>query len=36
MTPLPIWYPPFEDGHVDPAEFEVHALTQRPMAMYHS
>jgi anaerobic selenocysteine-containing dehydrogenase len=36
MDPLPIWYPPFEDGHVDPEEFPVHALTQRPMAMYHS
>ena len=36
MDPLPIWYPPFEDGHVDPEEYPVHALTQRPMAMYHS
>jgi anaerobic selenocysteine-containing dehydrogenase len=36
LDPLPIWYPPFEDGHVDPVEFPVHALTQRPMAMYHS
>ncbi|MEM9129402.1 MAG: molybdopterin oxidoreductase family protein, partial [Pseudomonadota bacterium] len=36
LDPLPIWYPPFEDNHVDPEEFPVHALTQRPMAMYHS
>jgi len=36
MDPLPIWYPPFEDGHVDPVEYPIHALTQRPMAMYHS
>ncbi|QGX99900.1 formate dehydrogenase [Roseovarius faecimaris] len=36
MDPLPIWYPPFEDDHVDPDEYDVHALTQRPMAMYHS
>jgi len=36
MDPLPIWYPPFEDGHVDPLGYPVHALTQRPMAMYHS
>ncbi len=36
MDPLPIWYAPFEDGHVDPEEYPVHALTQRPMAMYHS
>ncbi|MTH61903.1 molybdopterin oxidoreductase family protein [Paracoccus litorisediminis] len=36
MEPLPIWYPPFEDGNVDPKEYPLHALTQRPMAMYHS
>ena len=36
LDPLPVWYPPFEDGHVDPEEFPIHALTQRPMAMYHS
>lgn len=36
LDPLPIWYAPFEDGHADPEEFPVHALTQRPMAMYHS
>jgi anaerobic selenocysteine-containing dehydrogenase len=36
MAPLPIWYPPFEDAHVDPVEYPIHALTQRPMAMYHS
>ena len=36
FDPLPIWYPPFEDDHVDSLEYPVHALTQRPMAMYHS
>ncbi|WP_281968424.1 molybdopterin oxidoreductase family protein [Roseovarius nanhaiticus] len=36
MDPLPIWYAPLEDGHVDEAEYPIHALTQRPMAMYHS
>ena len=36
MDPLPIWYAPFEDGAVDVEEYPVHALTQRPMAMYHS
>ncbi len=36
MDPLPIWYPPFEDENVDTGEFPIHALTQRPMAMYHS
>ncbi|MGO4907312.1 molybdopterin oxidoreductase family protein [Pseudorhodobacter sp. W20_MBD10_FR17] len=33
MDPLPIWYAPFGDDAVD---YPVHALTQRPMAMYHS
>jgi len=33
MDPLPIWYAPFGD---DATEYPVHALTQRPMAMYHS
>jgi anaerobic selenocysteine-containing dehydrogenase len=36
LDPLPFWYPPFEDNHVDQDEFPIHALTQRPMAMYHS
>ena len=36
MDPLPIWYPPFGDTVVDTDEYPVHALTQRPMAMYHS
>ena len=36
FDPLPIWYAPFEDDHTDPAAFPIHALTQRPMAMYHS
>ena len=34
--PLPLWYEPFEGALVDEAEFPLHALTQRPMAMYHS
>src|SRR6056297_4074260 len=36
MTPLPSWYPPFEETLVDETEYPLHALTQRPMAMYHS
>ncbi len=36
LVPLPIWYPPFEEGAVDKELFPLHALTQRPMAMYHS
>jgi sulfite dehydrogenase (quinone) subunit SoeA len=34
MDPLPHWAPPF--GAADPGEYPLHALTQRPMAMYHS
>ncbi len=33
MNPLPVWYPPFGD---ESDGYPVHALTQRPMAMYHS
>ncbi|MEM6386543.1 MAG: molybdopterin oxidoreductase family protein [Pseudomonadota bacterium] len=33
MDPLPVWYPPFSEADDG---FDVHALTQRPMAMYHS
>ncbi len=36
LDPLPIWYPAFEEAAVDHAAFPLHALTQRPMAMYHS
>ncbi len=36
FTPLPDWYPPFEEGAVDTQAFPYHALTQRPMHMYHS
>jgi len=34
MDPLPVWYPPFSDPEA--ADFPLHALTQRPMAHYHS
>lgn len=34
MAPLPVWYPPFGDTGAE--GFPLHALTQRPMAMYHS
>ncbi|SEQ35923.1 molybdopterin oxidoreductase family protein [Thalassovita taeanensis] len=33
LDPLPIWY---ASADSDCAEYPVHALTQRPMAMYHS
>ena len=39
MDPLPVWWnpagKPFEDTD-DTSEFPLHALTQRPPAMYHS
>ena len=34
MDPLPVWYPPF--GDAEAADYPLHALTQRPMDMYHS
>ena len=33
LDPLPIWYPP---DSADETAYPYHALTQRPMAMYHS
>ncbi len=36
MDPMPFWYPALEEAAVDNDEYPVHALTQRPMAMYHS
>jgi anaerobic selenocysteine-containing dehydrogenase len=36
MTPLPHWYAPFEQELVSDEEYPLHALTQRPMHMYHS
>ena len=33
FDPLPFWYPPFERGGDG---YPFHAITQRPMAMYHS
>ena len=34
MDPLPVWYPPFSEQQA--GDFPLHALTQRPMAHYHS
>ena len=35
MSPLPIWYS--NEGDLEEnTEYPIHALTQRPMAMYHS
>ncbi|WP_193171386.1 molybdopterin oxidoreductase family protein [Nisaea nitritireducens] len=36
FDPLPIWYQPFEESQVDTDSFPMHAITQRPAAMYHS
>jgi sulfite dehydrogenase (quinone) subunit SoeA len=36
FDPLPVWYPPHEEEMVDLEAFPLHALTQRPMIMYHS
>ncbi|HEY1891905.1 MAG TPA: molybdopterin oxidoreductase family protein [Steroidobacteraceae bacterium] len=36
FDPLPIWYVPLEEAMSDRERFPLHAITQRPMAMYHS
>ncbi|MCE3246986.1 MAG: formate dehydrogenase, partial [Geminicoccaceae bacterium] len=36
FDPLPFWYPPFEERAGEGQDFPLHAITQRPMAMYHS
>ncbi len=36
FDPLPIWYMPLAEALIDTAEFPLHAITQRPMPMYHA
>ena len=36
FDPLPLWHRPFEEDAVSETDFPMHALTQRPMQMYHS
>ncbi|GAA4855275.1 molybdopterin oxidoreductase family protein [Luteimonas vadosa] len=36
FDPLPIWYPPFEQAETAAEAFPLHAVTQRPMFMYHA
>jgi len=36
FDPLPSWYPPLEGEAIDQEKFPLHAITQRPMHMYHS
>ncbi|MEM8957100.1 MAG: molybdopterin oxidoreductase family protein [Pseudomonadota bacterium] len=36
FDPLPFWYAPFEEAALEGGDFPIHAITQRPMHMYHS
>jgi anaerobic selenocysteine-containing dehydrogenase len=36
FDPLPFWYPPLEEAATDCEAYPLNAITQRPMAMYHS
>jgi anaerobic selenocysteine-containing dehydrogenase len=36
FDPLPFWYVPFEERAFEAGGFPLHAVTQRPMPMYHS
>src|SRR5690606_38972854 len=36
FDPLPLWYVPFEQAQVDGEAYPLHAITQRPMFMYHA
>jgi anaerobic selenocysteine-containing dehydrogenase len=36
FDPLPFWFVPLEEEMTDRSRFPLHAITQRPMAMYHS
>ena len=36
FDPLPFWYAPLEEAATDLVKFPLNAITQRPMAMYHS
>jgi anaerobic selenocysteine-containing dehydrogenase len=36
FDPLPFWYAPLEEAATDTQAYPLNAVTQRPMAMYHS
>ncbi len=36
FDPLPVWWQPLEEAAVSEADYPLHAVTQRPAAMYHS
>ncbi|HYM32511.1 MAG TPA: molybdopterin oxidoreductase family protein [Candidatus Cybelea sp.] len=36
FDPLPLWYRPFEEAATESVDYPLHAITQRPMIMYHA
>ncbi len=36
FDPLPDWYAPLDDANIKDEQYPFHAITQRPMMMYHS
>jgi anaerobic selenocysteine-containing dehydrogenase len=36
FDPLPMYHDPLESKHIDSKKYKLNAITQRPMAMYHS
>lgn len=36
FDPIPFWYPPIDNAGAEAAGYTLHAVTQRPMQMYHS
>ncbi len=36
FDPLPRWHPPVDESNSDHENYPLHAITQRPMHMYHS
>jgi anaerobic selenocysteine-containing dehydrogenase len=36
FDPLPFWYEPLESQRISRDDYPLHAITQRPMMMYHS
>ncbi|MBK0399295.1 molybdopterin oxidoreductase family protein [Limibaculum sp. M0105] len=36
FDPLPVWWEPFEQAALDVGDYPLHAITQRPAAMYHA
>ena len=36
FDPIAFWYPPLEESELDEERYRFHAISQRPMHMYHS